>query len=744
MIDFVVLAAALLSTASLASPTADRNARDTDGCAQMNQWSKANPNKDVPPTLAYGCLKAVPVDVDGDAQLVSEMSNIVRWQSTIAYLKNPPQGYPAPPLDLLGGLNDIKNKISSNGYQSEYDVQMDIVNLFNLAYDGHLGYTPDIATTIGFGRVPEDSNLVSVSSDGKSPPKVYLKTDIDKQHNHGSFIPSAIQSINNQPVSDYLKWLSDTDGSSPDPDTRYQNLFYNPAGASQSQNNGTYFTASGIYEGDSITLTHEDKTTTQLQNVANIQVDLSNINSGSTFFNTFLTGKQSSSSSKPRSSSSKPHPPYGYPAPVWYTSDNTLAGYFLTDANYKDVAVISNPDFQPNDDDEFRNTVSSFLADAVTAKKTHLIIDLRHNSGGSVELGYDLFKQLFPQLEPYGGTRLRGLDTINAMGQVASALTESSASDQKALNTALTLKLPGASHSTSIAEFSYHASLTSAHTDFASWSALFGPDTYAGDTFTRLLRANLSAPALSNLVVSGYGSLTNVPPQPFAASNIVLLLDGACASTCAVFAEMMRTQAGVRSVVVGGRPANTGPAVGVGGTKGAETLHFDQVADKAAAVRALLDNSDADDSTWQRWSGVLGDAGVDGLANSSTVRRRTAKDGGSLNAQINYRNNYRQGDDSGVPLQFVRDYADCRLWYTVPMIYSPVPLWEKVVDAMWLDGDQAGCVAGSTGHAQASEAVGKGYTADAVKTSAAAAPDRGWSGVAAVVACGVAVVMGVL
>lgn len=486
--------------------------------------------------------------------------------------------------------------------------------------------------------------------------------------------------------------------------------------------------------------------------MANIQVDLSNINSGSTFFNTFLTGKQSSSSSKPRSSSSKPHPPYGYPAPVWYTSDNTLAGYFLTDTNYKDVAVISNPDFQPTDDDEFRNTVSSILADAVSTKKTHLIIDLRHNSGGSVELGYDLFKQLFPQLEPYGGTRLRGLDTINAMGQVASALTESTASDQKALNDALTLTLPGSKHTTSIAEFSYHASLTSAHTDFPSWAALFGPDTYAGDAFTRLLRANLSAPALSNLAVSGYGSLANIPPQPFPASNIALLLDGACASTCAVFAEMMRTQAGVRSVVVGGLPSSAGaPAVGVGGTKGAETLHFDQVADKAAAVRALLDNSDADDGAWQRWSGVLGGAGVDAVANSSTVRRRTAKDGGSLNAQINYRNNYRQGDDSGVPLQFVRDYADCRLWYTVPMVYSPVPLWERVADAMWKDGDGglAACVAGSTGHAQASAeaaAVGKGYTANAVKTGAAA-PGRGWSGAAAaaaVVACGVAVVMGVL
>lgn len=99
------------------------------------------------------------------------------------------------------------------------------------------------------------------------------------------------------------------------------------------------------------------------------------------------------------------------------------------------------------------------------------------------------------------------------------------------------------------------------------------------------MRANWAGPW--NGAVSGYGELADVPPQPFGAGDVVLLQDGYCASTCAVFAELMRTQApGVRSVVVGGRPRD-GPAVGVGGTKGAETITFDQVVGKAARVVEL-------------------------------------------------------------------------------------------------------------------------------------------------------------
>lgn len=53
--------------------------------------------------------------------------------------------------------------------------------------------------------------------------------------------------------------------------------------------------------------------------------------------------------------------------------------------------------------------------------------------------------------------------------------------------------------------------------------------------------------------VTGYRSRRNFT-QPFAAEDIILLYDGYCASTCTLFSEFLRVQAGVRSVTFGGRP----------------------------------------------------------------------------------------------------------------------------------------------------------------------------------------------
>lgn len=53
--------------------------------------------------------------------------------------------------------------------------------------------------------------------------------------------------------------------------------------------------------------------------------------------------------------------------------------------------------------------------------------------------------------------------------------------------------------------------------------------------------------------MTGYGTRTNFT-QPFAAEDVILLYDGYCASTCSLFSEFLRVQAGVRSITFGGRP----------------------------------------------------------------------------------------------------------------------------------------------------------------------------------------------
>jgi len=53
--------------------------------------------------------------------------------------------------------------------------------------------------------------------------------------------------------------------------------------------------------------------------------------------------------------------------------------------------------------------------------------------------------------------------------------------------------------------------------------------------------------SFNGIVVSGYGARANIAPQPFTPDNIVMIMDGTCGSTCSIFAELMKTQAGVRS-----------------------------------------------------------------------------------------------------------------------------------------------------------------------------------------------------
>jgi hypothetical protein len=58
----------------------------------------------------------------------------------------------------------------------------------------------------------------------------------------------------------------------------------------------------------------------------------------------------------------------------------------------------------------------------------------------------------------------------------------------------------------------------------------------------------------------------------------------------------------------------------------------------------------------------------------------------------------RHNDASKTPLQFVYEAADCRMWYTLPMITDVTMVWKRVVDGMFKNNGTRLCVPGSTGH----------------------------------------------
>jgi hypothetical protein len=117
----------------------------------------------------------VPLHGAEAAALVESILPFLEWQTTIEYLKDPPDGYLEPATDILGLLGEIAKKIAFEEYRSEYEFQVELYEAFNTAHDGHLRFIGDaLGKAFGFAR---RIALASVSSDGQELPKIYVHSE---------------------------------------------------------------------------------------------------------------------------------------------------------------------------------------------------------------------------------------------------------------------------------------------------------------------------------------------------------------------------------------------------------------------------------------------------------------------------------------------------------------------------------------------------------------------------------------
>jgi hypothetical protein len=75
--------------------------------------------------LAYDCITSVPFNQSAALALVDGIVPYVRWQSTTAYLKDPPKEYVEKiqdPVDLWGDLEVIREKVVNGSYDNEFEV----------------------------------------------------------------------------------------------------------------------------------------------------------------------------------------------------------------------------------------------------------------------------------------------------------------------------------------------------------------------------------------------------------------------------------------------------------------------------------------------------------------------------------------------------------------------------------------------------------------------------------------------
>ena len=669
---------------------------------------------------------------------------MVEFQSTLTYLKDPPTGWPNEAVDVLAGLDDIGSKVNDGTYTNEYDFENDIAALFIKAHDGHLNFNGMAYGGAFRWRRNTNIALISASRDGGAVPQVWSIRDYNASQS--GYEPSPITQIDGQDVQQFLQAEAEMTAYH-DPDTRYNSLFF----MASAENYGL-FISPRFYPGPTTSVTYENGTTNEYLNAAvALQPDTwPSISSPEDFYEIYIAPRMTSPSrlkAKKRDPNSLPFhlenprdhemqgyntiqhgaAPLNYPEPaIAHSADLVpLAGYFVnTGAGEIGVFVVGT--FNTDDvagAQEFQQVTQEFIAEAQSRGVSRMIIDVRQNGGGKVISGYDMYKQFFPDQEPQAQSRWRGHQASEVFGESIS-----SSRGLNALDTSL-----------SVSPFSKAAYTDANGNDFATWTDMYPPVQHHNDKFTSLLKYNLSEPTTTSdeelgigITVTGYNDRANFTTPPFRAEDIVILSDGICASTCAIFLELMVQQSAVRTIAVGGRP-QPGPMVPVGGTKGTLVTPSEFLQSLAQFVVAQFADSRQQQSDWARF-----------VPNPFAIA--------VADAGVNFQDNIRKGKEgAGVPTQFLNDTASCRIWYEPDMYLNVTSLWAKTAQVAWGNNgalDEIACVSGSvttrdqqTGGGDANPSSTEDGAAGGSESEDAAAglrPSRdGWT---AVVVCAVVVV----
>lgn len=546
-------------------------------------------------------------------------------------------------MDIQGELSDLRDQVISNNITGEIDFETRVTTILARAHDGHLTYNIDGLRVLRVER--QTDSLVSVSLNGTDTPKVYLygkcTTSVPKYYTANPRVgdvlnfangtgptPVAISQVNGLDVADYILYLAQntTYGSLQDPDALYNSFFWSWNDQAGVENSVGVFPLFVPAPFEAFTnFTFENGSTVPTSNYAATRKDFSGVVDGDSFYQSFInisavastesavaTASITASATDVMVSTESVVPTttaaesasatvatsiLGYPTPTVISSDGALSGYFLDGPGFEDTAVLALRFMTEGAAESFQESLTQFL-DACRAKnKQQLVIDVSGNPGGTVALGYDLIKQLFPSIEPYGAGNYRAQDGFQLLGE---AITNISAQVQQEEpgNYSAFANVGG----TTVYDSASHLDVN--NNPFPDFASYYGPQSAPNGygNYTSLTREDINNinydEATSKIVISGYGNETNLGPQVFDNSNIILLSDGQCSSTCTIFSHFLKYQAKVKSVAIGGRPTS-GPMQAIGGIKGSQVSYF-----LSLALAVNLAFNTADNETLDTWVGT--------------------------------------------------------------------------------------------------------------------------------------------
>lgn len=452
---------------------------------------------------AYACLTSVPFNAAVATRFIKYINESVQFQSTLAYLKDPPAGYQQPAVDVLLELSKIQNNVTTQVYQNQYQFEIDVQHLFYKAHDAHLYLSGGINSAFTF-LAPY--SITAISKDGKSLPQVYVTNQI---RNASVRDPVAIKTINGEDAIEYLTRLASLNAfGGIEPHADWNQLFSSPTletkGIGSIWDSGINF-----YPGVTIELVMEDGKEYSDYWLALWREPYRTgpLTTGGDFYNYFVLGLLPDSydnsgdfynaaynvtptASEPGNAdlpanSWKNVTSGAYPDPdiaqegLGVISDGVVSGYLLRDAN---AAVLSIPSFSQSGYSiaNFSRAVSEFLSSAASNGISRIVIDLQQNTGGTLELAFSTFRRFFPNVEPFAGSRRRNHELADTIGQIWTAYFEGiQAGDPEyqdflADEWVVTPRLDAATGQ-----------------NFSSWSEFVGPVQANGGSFSLTVRSNL-------------------------------------------------------------------------------------------------------------------------------------------------------------------------------------------------------------------------------------------------------------
>ena len=269
------------------------------------------------------------------------------------------------------------------------------------------------------------------------------------------------------------------------------------------------------------TLEFRNGTKLMIETTASLPLDRGlDFSSGESLFQTACLPGKETSPPDPHPKAAVGKPPYPiplggpsmYPPPVISHKKNLIRGYYLHGERLEDVAVLQLPTFRLIGESpvSLGQIAVEFIDRARKDNKEKLIIDLSNNMGGDINLGFNLFRILFPGNPIYTATRFRSTELIDLMGRVFSSSQGLEASGDN------TLDLP----------LIFQNAVTPNHRhSFGSWEELFGPVDIAGQRMSHLHATyNFTTASTEDNPISGFGEINfGSSTQPFKVDNIIVV-----------------------------------------------------------------------------------------------------------------------------------------------------------------------------------------------------------------------------